>query len=633
MSSVFSSEQPPWLSHLNHVLSLEDLTVDEGLTHLQKVERYVSSPIPLQRLVHLRLFASTAKEHGLDVTRTVLLPLIGLLTMDDKVVVRQELPTQIILISQHFVAASSSIASGELSSASPQDNDEGYSLFLESLLPCIARLLHDQREEVRQAASEALVEAAQLVRPADIGRHVLALVLRLAHDDENDSLRMTAAWLLNELSPRLGPELSHQFLLPECVSLAEDPDPRVRRHMAWNLLHIFTILRGPKRLLGAFVGLCEDDNYRVRKACTETISDLCAVLPQDLRASVMLKAFTQLLHDSSNSVRTAAKVHLGMFVATLERAQVTAELAQSFASLSEELDLRQHCAFQFPAVCFTLGEGRWGELRDCFSSLAGSGQQEVRRTLSCSLHVVAKVLGAELTESELLPVFESFIHDADPSVSVGVTNHLAEFLAVVTPSWRESYLPLAEEQLVKATKMDWRARQTLAVQLQGLAGLVTADLCHELLVPLSNTLLADSVAHVRQAAVQTVPAFFSVLSANPGLLWRYADSLQAFARASAFQKRQTFVHIFFAVLTSAEESFESLPDGGAASLLLLFTGLASDPVPGVRITLSKCVYQLPSSVLQAYPSIQEARAFLDGDDAVLKSCPPPPPSIAQTSNS
>jgi serine/threonine-protein phosphatase 4 regulatory subunit 1 len=434
MSSVFSSEQPPWLSHFqNHELSLEDLTVDEGLTPLQKVERYVSSPIPLQRLVHLKQFAGTAKEHGLDVTRTVLLPLIGLLTMDDKVAVRQELPTQIILISKHFVAASSSSPSPSSSSvavspnnttstttatSSHDDNchqhDEGYGLFLESLLPCIARLLHDQREEVRQAASEALVEAAQLVRPPDVGRHVLTLVLRLAHDDENDSLRMTAAWLLNELSPRLGPELSRQFLMPECVSLAEDPDPRVRRHVAWNLLRIFSVLRAPKQLLDAFLALCEDDNYRVRRACTETIVDLCRVLAghnnnndssnrnndsssdhnggggvvgggsgqhqhqhqqyqpssssslhqeqQEAGAEVLLKAFTQLLGDSSRTVRTGARLHLGAFISTLQGGQVTAEVVQAFVEMADDHSntngLKQQCAYQFPAVCLTLGPGR-----------------------------------------------------------------------------------------------------------------------------------------------------------------------------------------------------------------------------------------------------------------------------------
>lgn len=53
--------------------------------------------------------------------------------------------------------------------------------------------MYDNREEVREASSKALIEATRLVRAPDVGRHVLTIVLQLAHDDENEELRMTAA--------------------------------------------------------------------------------------------------------------------------------------------------------------------------------------------------------------------------------------------------------------------------------------------------------------------------------------------------------------------------------------------------------------------------------------------------------
>jgi len=112
-----------------------------------------------------------------------------------QVVVHQHLPGQAAKMALFFVA---------------NDGDEGYALFLESLLPCLARLLSDDRDVVRQAASEALVDVASFVRPPDVGRHVLTVVLRLAHDDENEALRLTAACLLSALSPCLGFDLSHQ---------------------------------------------------------------------------------------------------------------------------------------------------------------------------------------------------------------------------------------------------------------------------------------------------------------------------------------------------------------------------------------------------------------------------------------
>ena len=139
-----------------------------------------------------------------------------------------------------------------------------------------------------------------------------------------------------------------QFLVPEVVSLAEDPAWRVRRHAAWNMRLVFRNLAGSERLLDAFLRLVEvrhiclpsyavwassphllsilpslsplppvlcmclfvwvtqtlialcpsmftpfchpqDGNFRVRRACTETIADMSEALTPDLRAGIMLE--------------------------------------------------------------------------------------------------------------------------------------------------------------------------------------------------------------------------------------------------------------------------------------------------------------------------------------------------------
>jgi hypothetical protein len=274
--SFVVSEQPPWLNPGAGTfdLTLEDLSINENLTPLQRVERFCCSPIPLQRLVHVKLLGAQAISSGLDVTRTVLLPLLGVLTIDDKPIIRQHLSAEVSKIAYFFVS---------------EEGESGYEAFLDCLLPCLARLLLDSRDEVVLPASEAFVASARLVRPADAGRHVLSMVLRLSHDDEVDDRRMTAAFLLSELAPVLGVESTHQFLLPEMVSLSEDPEPRVRRHVAWYMRKMFQVTGGSERLLDAYMALTEDENYRVRRACTESFADMALVVAQDVRGGLLLK--------------------------------------------------------------------------------------------------------------------------------------------------------------------------------------------------------------------------------------------------------------------------------------------------------------------------------------------------------
>jgi serine/threonine-protein phosphatase 4 regulatory subunit 1 len=54
---------------------------------------------------------------------------------------------------------------------------------------------------------------------------------------------------------------------------------------------------------------------------------------------------------------------------------------------------------------------------------------KVRRALAYSLHQLAVILGDELTKTEILPVFEDFMHDVD-EVRIALMKHMCEFLQV-----------------------------------------------------------------------------------------------------------------------------------------------------------------------------------------------------------
>jgi serine/threonine-protein phosphatase 4 regulatory subunit 1 len=62
-----------------------------------------------------------------------------------------------------------------------------------------------------------------------------------------------------------------------------------------------------------------------------------------------------------------------------------------------------------------------------YESLVKDSRSKVRRTLSFSLHEIAKILGSEITEKELIPVLQHFLNDND-EVKEGVVENLPKFL-------------------------------------------------------------------------------------------------------------------------------------------------------------------------------------------------------------
>ena len=214
--------------HQNLQPTFEDLTIDDNLTELQRLVRYSRSAIGLQRsvivyhshisfhsplsisistslllhrLVHVKMLASIAINVGFIETNAQILPLLSPISRDSEPAVRQHLLEQLFPLAQFCCTKGL--------------QDGGYDAVISSILPVISLSLEDEKPEVRRSACASLVAIAQIMKPDDLGQHVLTIVLHLAHEDEKEDKRMTAAELLNSLAESLGSDLCKQFVIPE----------------------------------------------------------------------------------------------------------------------------------------------------------------------------------------------------------------------------------------------------------------------------------------------------------------------------------------------------------------------------------------------------------------------------------
>lgn len=494
----------------NTAPTFEDLSIDDNLPELDRVVRYVKSSIGLQRLVHVKMLSYVARSVGFDMTNEHIVPVLEQLSVDFEPAIRSHLCEQMSSLAE-FISESG----GEV----------GYQVIMDVILPTIAQLLEDTKVEVRQAASVALVAVAQIVKPPDLGQHVLTIILQLAHEDENEEMRMTASELLNLLAEHLGLDLCQQFVIPEVVSLAEDPVFRVRKSTALNFENVCKVGGEHElfeRLMPAFVRLSKDDMYRVRRACAENLCEISKHVSNDIRSGVLVEIFLRLAQDPSKLVKQSILQQSGMFISTLPSQTITTVILNHFCNmvnsptgdLSVDTELKHYCAFSFPGVLQTVGVERWPELREVYHSLVQSHNSSVKQTLAMSLHEIAKILGEKLAEEELVSVFEEMIQEDAEVVRLGIVKHLADFVRLLSMPCRVSYLPLLDDILQSTSPFNWRLRQSLASQLPELVTLPPPQNVFSTLFPLAMTLLQDPVAEVRIETFKGISMMILVL--QPG---------------------------------------------------------------------------------------------------------------------
>ncbi|XP_012279230.1 serine/threonine-protein phosphatase 4 regulatory subunit 1 isoform X2 [Orussus abietinus] len=266
-------------------------------------------------------------------------------------------------------------------------------------------------------------------------------------------------------------------------------------------------------------------------------------------------------------------------------------LIDFFASMADStqtgelgVDVSHHCAFTFPAVMLTLGKKNWPLLRHAYYSLANAMPWKVRRTLASGIHEIAKILGEELTASDLLPIYDGFIKDLD-EVRVGALEHLATFLKVLSPKKRTEYLPRLNDLLVPDNQWNWRFREELTKQLLEIVSLLDPyDVAHDIAY-LAYHLLVDNVAAVRHAAISLVTHILYYLSDDRDLGTKVIHELWDLLinHPEKWTRRQTYALVCADLLETTaitEEMFvkEMLPH---------LMKLSMDTVPNVRLVVAR----------------------------------------------
>nr|CAD7197539.1 unnamed protein product [Timema douglasi] len=262
-------------------------------------------------------------------------------------------------------------------------------------------------------------------------------------------------------------------------------------------------------------------------------------------------------------------------------------MTHPWQSQKTDTEIAHHCAFSLPAVALTLGRENWFLLKDTYETLASELQWKVRRTVASSIHELAVILGEDLVTKDLVPVYNGFIKDLD-EVRIGALKHLADFLKLVRPIERNSFLPRLTEFLLTDNEWNWRFREELAEQLLMTVGLFSPMDVRKHITPLAIALLMDKVAAVRHVALYLVTQLVHHVSIDTVLMrGLLAELAEQFAHSKRWSRRQTF-----ALLCSRLVSEHVLPEKHfARDILPHLLDLSWDRVPNVRLAVARSLSQ------------------------------------------
>ena len=142
----------------------------------------------------------------------------------------------------------------------------------------------------------------------------------------------------------------------------------------------------------------------------------------------------------------------------------------------------------------------------CFSN---DSDWKVRQKTAASLHELAKLLGPEQTEEQLVATFESCFNDIDEVRTVMLRN-LSSFLLRLGPEELSRELSNLVEFAECENENAWRYRQLMTQQLEKLIGFLSKQDINNYIWPMAKYYALDRVMAVRSEAFMLISKILMV---------------------------------------------------------------------------------------------------------------------------
>ncbi|KAF9348853.1 Serine/threonine-protein phosphatase 4 regulatory subunit 1 [Mortierella sp. NVP85] len=338
-------------------------------------------------------------------------------------------------------------------------------------------------------------------------------------DGESELGKMLVVVLLTSLAHILGKHRCTNIVLPKLQKLVNSSQFYIRKEIVIALGTLCKVVDQEvviQRLLPLYDAFVRDDTWHIRRACCTVLASFVSSLPVEMKTQKVEEIYNLYSVDVSRSVRHSIMEVLGEVIAGFEQNNVPDTLLSHFLEMGQqpmnEHELAVMCAFSFPAVILTAGRSKWEQMKPVYMRLAGTFRSPIRRSLACSLHEVARILGPELADRDLALAFSDCLH-AEDEVKEGVIGHVVDFVACLSPRCRSEALRdmfNAWGELERSS--NWRLRDSLAGQLPALCEIADGNDLLQYLMPLSVRACTDGVSMIRESGVMSFPALWEASS-------------------------------------------------------------------------------------------------------------------------
>ena len=478
--------------------------------------------------------------------------------------------------------------------------EKAYFILKDHMINLIRDILSKTKNaNILKLVSEGLVYMTQFMKEDDKGGKVLIIVIQMAQEDDDEQRKERAMNLFGSLAPYVGSELIQCYTIPQVNSFVNDNSYKVRKEVASQLTNICDKIPQDlfkKRMLPVYKKLSSDQNFTVKKIAAEILPKITKLCDTETISKEIIPIFKNFVTDDKPVVRNVAIEIFGEFISLIKQdeAQNFIELLDFYVKTITEINaakkenkiIIQKCAYNFPAILQFFGAQSWPKLKQCFTKMANEKDEKIKIPLASALGEISKILGSELTESDLLEFVDKFFKSSPPTseLKIKILTVLPEIIKNIPSNRKNSYLEFIKYMI--GNKDDkWRKRVTYCKIIGKFNGTYNDAIIYKRVFPIAINFCFDDVSHVRSvSARKNSRLILQLISSKTEFKDKTMKIVTSFAQSINFRYRQLFIFMCKHLFENEEVFKENIAD--------LLLDLAYDNIVNVRIILAQFLCDL-----------------------------------------
>ena len=424
------------------------------------------------------------------------------------------------------------------------------------ILAPLETLAGSEDNNTRDKVVEAIRKICSVISTELVVRCILPFFRHLALGDWFTS-RQSACAVFHVIYPCIPSPLRSE-LRTIFTELSTDESPMVRRTACLALINVVPVIE-PEHLtpfLNVFHSLSRDDQDSIRLLAVSVCSTVTTATRHLMEVPLIINSIYALCTDRSWRVRyVAASKFAELFNAATECKFKNVEFTNCFTTLmgDAEPEVRSAAASQVAQVAKLIGgEKTIKELLPPLRLLTNDSCEFTRAALARCVMKISDVLKPAETREMLMPIFLQILKDPSPDVRLSLMVDLSSVHDVLGDAAVSAYLLPAVCQL--AVEKNWRVRLAIIEQIPNIAEQLGAQFYQDKLADLSMGWMADSVASIREASAANLVR----LSSTFGQEWALTHVIPRVRHLStrrSYQYRQLALRILADLVPVLGEKF------------------------------------------------------------------------------